>query len=175
MILRVLSADLKALAGDSFLAKIKCLLLSPAFHMVISYRFGSAVAAAPIIGRFTRPFFEYFIRIFFASDISLRSKIGPGLVIVHGHDIVIGANVVIGERCKIFNGVTLGNKDTENKLSLQPKIGNDVVLSTGCKVLGNLSIGSGSIVGANSVVLVNVPDNSIAVGVPAKIKAKRNV
>ncbi|MDQ0013661.1 serine O-acetyltransferase [Variovorax boronicumulans] len=171
-VLRILNADLKALAGGSLLIRLKCFLLSHSFHMVCWYRLGSGLAEVPVVGRVCRPLIEYFIRVFFASDISLKSKIGPGLVIMHGHDIVIGANVVIGERCKIFNGVTLGNKNTEIGFNLQPKIGNDVVLSTGAKVLGDLFVGSGVIVGANSVVLKSVPDNSLAVGVPAVIKSR---
>lgn len=173
MIFRTIYVDLKALAGDSIPIKLKCLFLSHAFHMVVCYRFGCALTKLPLIGKLARPFVEYFIRIFFASDISLKSKIGPGLVILHGHDIVIGANVVIGEHCKIFNGVTLGNKDTERNINLQPNIGDNVVLSTGCKILGDVSVGSGVIVGANSVVLKNVPSHSIAVGVPAIIKTRR--
>lgn len=171
-VFRTLNVDLKALAGESSLIKLKCLLLSHSFHMVCCYRIGCALAELPALGGVLRPFFEYFIRIIFSSDISLKSKIGPGLIVMHGHDIVIGANVVIGARCKIFNGVTLGNKNTETKFNLQPKIGDGVVLSTGCKVLGDLYVGSGAVVGANSVVLKSVPDNAIAVGVPAVIKRK---
>lgn len=91
---------------------------------------------------------------------------------MHGHDIVIGANVVIGEYCKIFNGVTLGNKNTEIAESFQPIIENHVVLSTGAKILGGITIGSNSIVGANSVVINDIPKNSIAVGIPAIVKRK---
>lgn len=175
MIFSLICTDLNALAGNSRLLKLKYVLSSHAFHMTAMYRAGCAIARLPIVGKFFRIVFEYLIRIIFSSDISLRSRIGPGLIIVHGHDIVIGANVVIGMQCKIFNGVTLGNKDTESNVNLQPSIGDNVILSTGCKVLGDVIVGSNSIVGANSVVLKNVPDNSIAVGVPAVIKMKRNI
>lgn len=168
-----LKEDLKALSGGSLFSVIKCFFLSHSFHLIACYRIGGAVAAIPVLGRVLRPFFEYFIRIVFSSDISLRSKIGPGLIILHGHDIVIGANVIIGSHCKIFNGVTLGNKNTETGFSVQPIVGDNVVLSTGCKVLGGINIGSNSLIGANSVVLINVPPSSIAVGVPATVKRTR--
>lgn len=168
-------ADLRAQTGDSTLLKFKVVLFSHSFHMVALYRFGCMASKAPWIGVIVRPFIEYFIRIFFSSDISLKSRIGPGLVILHGHDIVIGADVFIGARCKIFNGVTLGNKNTESTVNFQPSIGDDVILSTGCKVLGGVAVGANAIIGANSVVLKDVPANTIAVGVPAIIKKRKNL
>lgn len=174
MSLKHLHSDLSALAGPQVNKKIKCLLFSHSFHLVTCYRIGCYAAQIPMVGKLLKPAFEYFIRIVFASDISLRSKIGPGFSIIHGHDIVIGAGVVIGKNCKIFNGVTLGNKDTESGRSSQPHVGDNAVFSTGSKILGGISIGSNVIVGANSVVLIDIPDNTIAVGVPAKIKAKRD-
>lgn len=148
---------------------LKVIFLSHTFHLVLCIRIGQAFRKIPLIGGFLGLIIEYFIRIFFSSDISCKSKISGGLVIVHGHDIVIGAEVVINENCKIFNGVTLGNKDTESLITQQPIVGKNVVLGTGCKVLGNIKIGDHVKVGANSVVITDIPDNSIAVGVPAKV------
>jgi serine O-acetyltransferase len=126
-------------------------------------------AEIPIFGKILRFIIEYLIRILYSSDISCKAKIGKGFRIMHGHDIVIGANVVIGDYCKIFNGVTLGNKNTEIPDSKQPTLEDNVVISTGVKILGGITIGSNSIVGANSVVLKNIPTNSIAVGIPARV------
>ena len=171
----ILKIDLLALSGghgSSFRSRMKSLFLSHSFHLVFCYRLGVSSTRIPFIGKILKPLFEYFIRIYFASDISLKSKIGPGFVVVHGHDIVVGGDVEIGDNCKIFNGVTLGNKHTEVEFNAQPKLGANVVLSTGCKVLGAVSIGSHSIIGANSVVLLDVPPNSLAVGVPAQVKKK---
>lgn len=122
----------------------------------------------PWIGGFLSKFFEYVVRIVFSSDISCRAKIPADVLFVHGHDIVIGGEVVIGARCKIFNGVTLGNKDTEVDSNSQPLIGDDCVLSTGAKILGGVKVGDRSIVGANAVVLRDVPADAVAVGVPAR-------
>ena len=102
--------------------------------------------------------------------ISCKSKIDEGLIILHGHDIVIGADVIIGKQCRIFNGVTLGNKDiTGSSLGNQPSIGNNVVLCTGAKILGPLMIGDNVVIGANSVVLKDCPSNTVFAGVPAKM------
>jgi serine O-acetyltransferase len=88
---------------------------------------------------------------------------------VHGHDIVIGSAVRIGRGCKIFNGVTLGNKNTEVADNDQPIIGDYCVISTGAKVLGGIRIGDHAVIGANSVVLKDIPPYGVAVGVPARV------
>jgi len=143
------------------------------FHLILLYRFGNFVyLKIPYIGSIIRFIVEYLIRIIFGSDISCKAKIGKGFKIMHGHDIVIGSNVIIGDYCKIFNSVTLGNKNTEILESFQPKIEDNVVISTGAKILGEITIGSNSIVGANSVVINDIPKNSIAVGIPSKVIKK---
>lgn len=135
---------------------------------------GQKVRSLPGIGFFLSRMFEYLVRIIFASDISCAAKIPSDVKFIHGHDIVIGANVTIGLRCKIFNGVTLGNRDTEGGHDDQPIVGNDCILSTGAKILGKIRIGDRSIVAANAVVLKDVPPDSVAIGVPARVIARKN-
>ena len=154
--------------GGGWLGSFKIIMVSHSFHLVLLYRFGVWLSKVPRIGAFFRVLIEYLIRVIYASDISLRSRIGSGLVIMHGHDIVIGSDVVIGCNCKILNGVTLGNKDTEVSFNQQPSLGNDVVIGSGAKILGAITVGSGARVGANSVVLTDVPPGVTAVGVPAR-------
>lgn len=168
-----ISRDLKRFAGGGGMASmIKTCLISHSFHLVAVYRMGVVLSKVPLIGLLFRVMIEYFIRVVYASDISLRSKIGPGLIIMHGHDIVIGSSVVIGENCKILNGVTFGNKDTESDINQQPLIGSGVVVGTGAKILGGLVIGDNVRVGANSVVTKDVPSNVVVAGVPAKVILK---
>ena len=138
-------------------------------QMLLLVLIGQRLFCIPLIGKFLGKLVEYVIRVVFGSDISCCAKIPRDVMFIHGHDIVIGAAVKIGARCKIFNGVTLGNKDTEDDATAQPIVGDDCVISTGAKILGRISIGNNSIVGANAVVLVDVPANSIAVGVPARV------
>lgn len=147
---------------------ITTIFFNHSFHLVFFVRLGQLCRTVPIIGSILGILIEYFIRIIYASDISCKAKIGGGLMLVHGHDIVIGGDVIIGKNCKIFNGTTFGNKDTETTINQQPVIGNNVVIGTGAKILGNITLGDNVRVGANSVVLNDIPDNSTAVGIPAK-------
>lgn len=173
-LLKILADDLLRYVDSKRIFPIlKIVAFSHAFHLVFAIRIGQSVRGLKFIGPFLSLLIEYLIRVLYASDISCRAKIGEGLMIVHGHDIVIGGDVVIGKGCKIFNGVTLGNKDTETKKNQQPHVGEFVVISTGAKILGCIDIGSNSIIGANSVVLNSVPPQSIAIGVPARILKRK--
>ena len=101
-------------------------------------------------------------------EIHPGATIGKRLVIDHGMGLVIGETAEIGDDCLIYHGVTLGGtgKDVGKR---HPTIGNNVLIGTGAKVLGPITIGSGSRVAANSVVLQNIPENSTAVGIPARV------
>ena len=101
-------------------------------------------------------------------EIHPGATIGKRLVIDHGMGIVIGETAEIGDDCLIFHGVTLGGTGKESG-KRHPTIGNNVLIGTGAKVLGPITIGSGSRVAANSVVLQDIPENSTAVGIPARV------
>jgi len=170
MSLKYFFEDLKCTSGsNSRMVQLKWFLANHTLHLVFLIRLGQTLSSTPVIGRLLSFIFEYIIRIIFASDISLKAQIGRGFVITHGHDIVIGADVVIGENCKIFNGVTLGNKDiTLSSKGNQPVVGKNVVISTGAKILGNIVIGDNVTIGANAVVVKSCEDNATYVGIPAK-------
>ncbi|MDH5765402.1 MAG: serine acetyltransferase [Gammaproteobacteria bacterium] len=171
MSLRKFYADVRAATkSDLLLINIKWFLLNHSMHLLFLYRLGQDLYRVRYIGKVLGYILEYLIRVVYSSDMSCRADIGEGVVIVHGHDIVIGADVIIGRNCKIFNGVTLGNKDIKkSSYGNQPVIGDNVVLSTGAKVLGKVNLGDNVIVGANSVVVKDVPADSVVAGVPAKI------
>ena len=101
-------------------------------------------------------------------EIHPGATIGKRLVIDHGMGLVIGETAEIGDDCLIFHGVTLGGtgKDVGKR---HPTIGNNVLVSTGAKVLGPINVGDNSRVAANAVVLSDIPENSTAVGIPAKV------
>ncbi|MGE5405283.1 MAG: serine O-acetyltransferase EpsC, partial [Candidatus Saccharibacteria bacterium] len=101
-------------------------------------------------------------------EIHPGATIGNGFFIDHGAGVVIGETTEIGDNVTLYQGVTLGGTGKE-KGKRHPTIGNNVVVSTGAKVLGNIIIGNNSKVGAGSVVLRSVPPNCTVVGVPGKI------
>lgn len=104
-------------------------------------------------------------------DISPMANIGNNFCMVHENGIVIGSGVEIGDNCVVYHQVTLGEiMINENPKPLKsPKIGHNVVIYSGAKIVGGVNIGDNCIIGANAVVLKDVPDNCTAVGVPAKI------
>jgi len=177
MSIRFIYKDLmQSVTKKKALNVLKACLIGHSQHLVILIRIGQSLNHIPLIGRMLSLFVEYFIRIIFSSDISLRASIGPGFVVTHGHDIVIGADVKIGENCRIFNGVTLGNQNLfESSVGNQPTLGSGVIICTGAKLLGAINIGNNAIIGANSVLLQSCPADKVAVGVPARILTKKNV
>ena len=171
MSLRFFLRDLERNSNSrSIRVQLKNLLVSHSLHMIFLLRLGQFLGGTPIIGQFFRLIIEYIIRILFSSDLSCRAVIGPGLIIMHGHDIVIGADVVIGTDCKIFNGVTFGNKDLEqSSLGNQPIVGDRCIICTGAKILGRIKVGDNVVVAANAVVLKDCMPYTIVGGIPAKI------
>lgn len=101
-------------------------------------------------------------------DINPAAKIGKGILIDHGHDIVIGETTVVEDNVSILQGVTLGGTGKERG-DRHPKIRHGVLIGAGAKILGNIEIGHCSRVAACSVVLHDVPPNRTVAGVPAKI------
>lgn len=105
-------------------------------------------------------------------EIHPGARIGRRLVIDHGMGIVIGETAEVGDDCLIYHGVTLGGtgKDVGKR---HPTIGNNVLIGTGAKVLGPFKVGDNSRIAANSVVLGEIPPDSTAVGVPARVVKRR--
>jgi serine O-acetyltransferase len=101
-------------------------------------------------------------------DINPAARIGKGIMIDHGHDIVIGETAVVEDNVSILQGVTLGGTGKEGG-DRHPKIRHGVLIGAGAKILGNIEIGACSRVAACSVVLHDVPANRTVAGVPAKI------
>ena len=107
-------------------------------------------------------------RFFTAIEIHPGAQIGHRLFIDHGMGVVIGETSIVGDDVTLYQGVTLGGTGKE-KGKRHPTIGNGVVVGTGAKVLGNIVVGDNCRVGAGSVVLRSIPDNSTIVGVPGHI------
>jgi serine O-acetyltransferase len=145
---------------------IEPLLYFKGFHALVTHRF-----AQELWNQGRRDFALYLqsqsSRIF-AVDINPAARLGKGIMIDHGTGIVIGETAVVGDDCSILQNVTLGGNGKETG-DRHPKIGNNVLLAAGAKVLGNIHVGHCSKVAAGSVVLRDVPNNKTVAGVPAKI------
>lgn len=113
--------------------------------------------------------------VLFGLEVPPRLPIGPGLVLMHTQGTVLGA-ASIGANVTIYQQVTLGAReiDFDYTLSLRPVVEDGVVVSAGAKVLGGLILGKDCVVGANAVVLNNVPPNHTAIGVPARFLPRQN-
>ena len=109
-----------------------------------------------------------FSSLFTKTDIHPAATIGRRVFIDHAIGVVIGATAIVEDDVLIYQGVTLGGVSLD-KGKRHPTIKSNVIIGSGAKVLGNITIGKNSKIGANSVVVCDVPKNSTAVGVPAKI------
>ena len=118
-------------------------------------------------------FFQNRMSVVFGVDIHPAAQLGFGLMLDHGTGLVIGETAVVGNNVSILQSVTLGGTGKEGG-DRHPKVGNGVLISAGAKILGNIKIGDGAKVGANSVVLHEVPPHTTVAGVPAKIVGKPN-
>ncbi|PLR96346.1 serine O-acetyltransferase [Bacillus sp. T33-2] len=107
-------------------------------------------------------------RFFTGIEIHPGAKIGRRFFIDHGMGVVIGETCEIGDNVTVFQGVTLGGTGKE-KGKRHPTVKDNVLISTGAKVLGSITIGENSKIGAGSVVLKDVPPNSTVVGVPGRV------
>ena len=107
-----------------------------------------------------------------ANSVSIAAQIDKSTVFYHrGIGCVVHPNAIIGEKCKIFQGVTLGSKWSKGVCQGEaPQIGNNVMIGAGAVILGDICIGDNAIIGANAVVVSDVPANCCALGVPAKIQ-----
>lgn len=118
--------------------------------------------------RFIARWLSQFSRWLTGIEIHPGAKIGKGFFIDHGMGVVIGETAEIGDGVTIYHGVTLGGTSLE-KGKRHPTIGDRVVIGAGAKVLGAITIGNDSRIGANAVVVKSVPPNSVVVGVPGQI------
>ncbi len=105
-------------------------------------------------------------------EIHPGAKIGENVFIDHGMGVVIGETAEVGNNVLMYHGVTLGGVGGEKNSKRHPTVEDDVIIGSGAKVLGPITIGRGSKIGANAVVIKDVPPYSTAVGIPAKIVLK---
>lgn len=172
----LLDADwerLQRLSGSPAAPRPRTSLLSPRFAPVWLLRVAQALHSSG----WTRSakLFSLLNVLLFSFEVPARLAIGPGLVITHPYGTVLGA-ASIGADATIYQQVTLGATEADFAFdaSTRPTVGDSVTITAGAKVLGALTLGDGCTVGANAVVLIDVPPHSLAVGVPARIVASKS-
>lgn len=141
----------------------------PGLHAVVNHRIANFFFKYNL--KFIARVISMISRFFTGIEIHPGATIGKRLFIDHGMGVVIGETTVIGDDVTIFHQVTLGGTG-KNIGKRHPTIEDNVVISTGAKVLGPITIGKNSKIGANSVILTDVPQDCTAVGIPAKVVRK---
>lgn len=145
---------------------IAVLLNTPGLHAIAVHRISHKLWKNNWF--FLARFISQIMRFLTGIEIHPGAKIGKRFFIDHGMGVVIGETAEIGNDVTIYHGVTLGGTGKERG-KRHPTVLDGAVIATGAKVLGAITIGKEAKIGANSVVLIDVPDNATAVGVPAKI------
>ena len=149
---------------------LEVILLYPGYHAIISHRIAH---------------FFYKLRLFFLArlisqisrfitgvEIHPGAQIGKRLFIDHGMGIVIGETAIIGDDCLIYHQVTLGGMSSKDE-KRHPTLGNNVMVGTGAKILGNIHIGDKAKIGANCIVIHDVEAGKTVVGVPGEVLVKK--
>lgn len=161
-LIKIIKSDLYRYAGCcNFNAFLKEYIRSPGFNYMFWLRIRVSVNSKLLGFILFRKRLKFGISIY-------PMKIGEGFYIGHYGGIFIGSDVKIGKYCNISQGVTIGRINRGPKKGF-PTIGDYVYVAPGAKILGNITVGNNVAVGANCVVTSDVPDNSVVVGIPAKI------
>lgn len=162
------SSLIKAYRANDPAAKsdLEVILLYPGLKAVGMHRLSNWLwrSGVPILPRFLSQLTRFFTGI----EIHPGATIGKHLVIDHGMGVVIGETAVVGDDCLIFHGSTLGGKGGATG-KRHPTIGARVMVGAGAKLLGPITVGDGAKIGANAVVVKDVPAGATAAGAPARI------
>jgi len=147
-------------------SKLEVILTYAGFHALLLYRVAHWLwkKRVPFIPRALSQFARFITGI----EIHPGATIGSGMFIDHGMGVVIGETAEVGDNVTLFQNVTLGGTGKQRG-KRHPTLGNHVVVGTGAKVLGPIKIGNYVKIGANAVVLQDVPDHSTVVGIPGRI------
>ena len=145
---------------------LEVVLCSPGVHAIWIHRIAHALWRGG--WRLSGRWFSHVGRFLTGIEIHPAAVLGAGLFIDHGMGVVIGETAEVGENVSILQGVTLGGTSVKRE-KRHPTIGDNVSIGAGAKVIGGFTIGAGSRIGAGSVVVREVPENCVVVGVPGRI------
>ncbi|WP_343843709.1 serine O-acetyltransferase [Salinibacillus aidingensis] len=165
---KLLKADVDVVFDQDPAARnrFEVILLYSGLHAIWAHRVAHACYKRKLL--FLARLISQVSRFFTGIEIHPGAKIGKRFFIDHGMGVVIGETCEIGDNVTLFQGVTLGGTGKE-KGKRHPTVKNNALIASGAKVLGSITIGENSKVGAGSVVLRDVPNNSTVVGIPGKV------
>lgn len=172
-ILRTVREDLQAARGQDPAARSNAenAIVYSGLHAIWSHRVAHRMWAVPALRGPARVLAQ-FTRFLTGIEIHPGATIGRRFFIDHGMGVVIGETAEIGDDVMLYHGVTLGGRSLL-KEKRHPTLGNHVTVGAGAKILGPVVIGDGSAIGANAVVTHDVPADSIATGIPATVRSRR--
>jgi serine O-acetyltransferase len=165
--------DIKAVFSrdPAAISTLEVLLAYPGFHARQFHRLAHTLFRwhIPVLPRLI----SHTSRFLTGIEIHPGAEIGDGFFIDHGMGVVIGATSEIGNNTTLYQGVTLGGT-SHQRTKRHPTLGNNVVVGVGAQLIGDITIGDNSKIGAGSVVVTSVPANATVVGVPGRVVAIRN-
>ena len=168
-----ITRDIKAVfEGDpAAVSTLEVLLAYPGFHARQFHRLAHTLWRwhIPVLPRLL----SHISRFLTGIEIHPGAKIGEGFFIDHGMGVVIGETTVIGDNVILYQGVTLGGT-SHQRAKRHPTLGNSVVVGVGAQLIGDITIGDNTKVGAGSVVVTSAPANATVVGIPGRVVAVRN-
>lgn len=158
------------LNDPAFNSKIELFFNYPGVWALVNYRFAHAlhVRGLKVLARAIMGISQIITNI----DIHPACTIGRRVFLDHAFGVVVGETAIIGDDVLIYQGVTLGGVNLDKGVKRHPTIGNKTVIGSGAKILGDITIGENCRIGSNSVVVKDIPDDSTAVGIPARIIEK---
>jgi serine O-acetyltransferase len=148
-------------------SRVEIVLCYPGFHAVLLHRLAHRLwkANVPLLPRLISQISRFLTGI----EIHPGARIGRRFFIDHGMGVVIGETAEVGDDVMIYHGVTLGGR-TLQRVKRHPTVGNSVTIGAGARILGPVVIGDRAQIGANSVVVKDVPAGAVATGVPARVR-----
>lgn len=153
-------------------SSVEVVLSYPGIHAVWGHRLAHAMWKKSPRLRVPARLVSQAVRALTGIEIHPGATIGRRFFIDHGMGVVIGETAEVGDDCMLYHGVTLGGTALVDK-KRHPTLGDGVVVGAGAKILGPVTVGNGSHIGANAVVIKDVPDDSTAVGVPAASRSRK--
>lgn len=170
-----LARAMAAVAGRNILVKAGRFLQKPGIWAVLGYRLGRRLSLSRCLpARVVLGFYKVLVmlplKLITGVELHPETKIGSGFYIEHYGNIFIAPTAVIGRNCTVFQGVTIGADFNGHKAA---RIGDNVIIGAGAKIIGDIVVGSNVWIGANAVVTKSIEDNAVAAGVPAVVIRKR--